>query len=228
MKKKLAKVEEINVLDENISEQDKEEEIKEIKFTVKPSVKNLPSPKATNITDREIIEKEELTNTIEALDEIMPTETASAKSTEGIEIETPDLQDLVPQKILNYHENFSLINGGFSQYEKIKQYIGQELENVPEDLLKKILEQLKELQLIHDSIKIGGFECYLFNDISLNDDEKKFIEFSINKKPMIKEQFIQDLNWEEEKILLTMKRLQEKGILRIDKNFIIIPGIVQL
>ncbi|TFG08909.1 MAG: hypothetical protein EU539_01185 [Promethearchaeota archaeon] len=121
-----------------------------------------------------------------------------------------------------------MINGGFSQYEKIKQYLDQELEDVPEDLIKKMLNQLMELQLIYGSIKIESHDFYLFKKISLTEEDKAFIASAINKKPMVKEDYIQGLGWDEEKILLTMKRLQEKGILRIEKNFIIIPGIMQL
>jgi hypothetical protein len=39
--------------------------------------------------------------------------------------------------------------------------------------------------------------------------------------------FLNGLKWDEEKVLSTMKSLQEKGILRIESNSIIIPGIVQ-
>ena len=234
LKKKAVKVEEIQILDKIISEPEKEEVIEEIKFTEKPSVKELPLPKEEAMTAKvatkqkqETKDKDEIISAIDALDEIMPTKTATIKDTEQEEVETPDIQDLIPEKILNYHEKFSLINGGFSQYDKIKQYLDQELENVPEDLLIKILEQLKELELIQDSIKIGSHDFYLFNDFSLTDDDKVFIEFAINKKPMIKEDFVQGLNWDEERIFEIIKNLQEKNILKIENNQIIIPGIIQ-
>ncbi len=44
---------------------------------------------------------------------------------------------------------------------------------------------------------------------------------------MKKEELKTGLKWSEEEILATMKELQEKGILRIEKDKIIIPGIVQ-
>ncbi|MHA1256665.1 MAG: hypothetical protein ACTSPS_13815, partial [Promethearchaeota archaeon] len=53
------------------------------------------------------------------------------------------------------------------------------------------------------------------------------IEYAMNKKPMKKEEFKTELKWSEEQILATMKDLQEKGILRIEKDKVIIPGIIQ-
>jgi hypothetical protein len=81
--------------------------------------------------------------------------------------------------------------------------------------------------MIHGLYKIGDYDFYLFNELSLTEDEKAFIQFAIDKKPMFKEDFIQGLKWDEEQILKTMKILQEKNILRIEKNEIIIPGIIQ-
>ena len=90
-----------------------------------------------------------------------------------------------------------------------------------------MLEQLKELKMIQDSIQIGKSDFYLFNKITLNEEAKVLIEYAINKNPMKKEEFKTGLKWSEEEILATMKELQEKGILRIEKDKIIIPGIVQ-
>ncbi|MFX1339144.1 MAG: hypothetical protein ACFFDK_11095 [Promethearchaeota archaeon] len=221
-------VKEKQIFDEKISEPDKEEVLEEIKFKEIPSVKVLPSPqKALEIEKKK--GTEEMTDVIDALDNIMPTESTINKEVEELlETESPDLQDLVSQEILNYHENFSLINGGISQYEKIKKYIEQELENVPEEMLKKTLEQLWELRLIYEIIKIGDYDFFLFNEVSLKDDDKEFLKFAINKKPMKNEDFIQGLNWEEYKITWTIERLQEKGLLRKENDYIIIPGIVQL
>ncbi len=234
LQRKLAKKSDIEITDEPIYEPEKEEILREIKFKEKPSVKDLVLLKDDAKITSEVIQqdqenkkKDDLTSVIEALDKIMPSDISTTNGSEHGEIETQDIQDLVAEEILNYHERFSLINGGFSQYEKIKQYLDQELESVPEDLVKKMLEQLKELELIFDSITIGYHDFYLFNDITLTDDDKYFIQFAINKKPMITEQFIQGLNWDENRILETMKSLQEKSILKIEKNLIIIPGIIQ-
>ena len=68
----------------------------------------------------------------------------------------------------------------------------------------------------------------MFNKISLNEEGKALIEYAINKNPMKKEDFKTGLKWSEEEILATMKDLQEKGILRIEKDKIIIPGIIQI
>ncbi len=234
LQRKLAKKTDIKIIDKPIYEPEKEEILREIKFKEKPSVKDLVLLKEdTKITseviqqDQENEKKDDLTSVIEALDEIMPSDISTTNGSEHGKVETQDIQDLVAEEILNYHEKFSLINGGFTQYEKIKQYLDQELESVPEDLVKKMLEQLKELELIFDSISIGYHDFYLFNDISLTDDDKYFIQLAINKKPMITEEFFQGLNWDENRILETVKSLQEKSILKIEENLIIISGIIQ-
>lgn len=189
---------------------------------------------------QEIKEKDELLGVMEALDkesEYSEAEKklAAKKKTAQLDVsldveaseEESNLEDLVPETILNFHEKFSLINGGLAQYEKIKDFVEKELENVPEDLLKAMFEQLKDLQMIASSIKIGKYMFYAFKEIQINEEEKKFIEYAVNKKPLAKEDFIKGLKWNEEKTLAAMKTLQEKGILRIEKNQVIIPGAVQ-
>ena len=229
-----------------------EKEFHKIKFWKKPKVKALPTfkkkfkVKAKEIDFKEkqkIKDKDDLVSAMEALDEIMPIEPLKVAKNDNKEIsldlleanlglkdlgeKRADLEDLIPEKILNYHEKYSLINGGFVQYDLIKEYIDKELTLAPEDLIKAILGQLKELQLIQFEIKIGEYVFYCFNEIELNDDDKKFISFAIDKKPLNKGDFIKGLGWDEEKTLATMKDLQDKKILRIEKDKIIIPGIVQ-
>ncbi len=174
---------------------------------------------------QEIKDKDDLVSAMEALDEIMPTK-ADIQTMPGEKGE-PTLEDLIPEKILNYHEKYSVINGGFVQYKKIKDYIIKELGDVPVDLLKTMLNQLMELKMILGSIVIEDNTFYFFNEISLSNNEISLIKFALNKKPMKKENLIKGLKWDEEETLLTMKNLQEKGILRIEKDKITIPGIIQ-
>ena len=230
MQQKLAKKKEIKISEDPV----KEEVLKEIKFKEKPSVKDLALLKKDVEISEEPIKHEqkiknedELTSAIEALDEIMPMDTPISEDLEKEMGEPQNIQDLIAKEILNYHEKYSLINGGFSQYEKIKHYIDEILKGVPEDLLKRMIEQLKGLELIFDSIKIGSHDYYLFSDISLTEDEKKFIEFATNKKPMIKEDFIRSLNWDEARISTIIQQLQDKKIVRLELGYIIIHGIIQ-
>ena len=101
------------------------------------------------------------------------------------------------------------------------------MENVPEELLNEVLKQLNELKLISSSTRIGKFTYYLFKEINLSPNERKFIRFAVNKTPMEKEDLMKGLKWGEGRTLRTMKKLQEKGILRIESNKVIIPGINQ-
>jgi len=203
-KKKQPKVED-NLKDKSL---DEIEELPKIKFATKPAVKSLPKTKKKEVAK----DKSTLNKSLDL---------------EYIEKEDLQLKETISQKILSYHEKFFLINGGFSQYEKIKQFIDQEITDVPNEVILTVLDQLFDLKLIFKSFKIGKVIYYLFKDVELNAVEKKFIKFATNKKPLKKINFLKGLKWDEEKVLSTMKSLQEKGILRIESNSIIIPGIVQ-
>jgi len=190
-------------------------------------------PKAKEINEKkkiketqEIKDKDALVGAMEALDDIMPTSGSEIES-ESLKSEEPSLEDLIPEKVLEYHEKFTIITGGLAQYEKIQEYLNRELEDVPDILLKPILDQLIELQMIIKTIKIGKYEFYLFNEVSLSNSEKNFIKFAINKKPMKKEEFTNGLKWDEQKTLSTMKKLQRKGIMMLAKHNVIMPGIIQ-
>jgi hypothetical protein len=155
----------------------------------------------------------------------------SFEDTIEIDGEQRDLTDLIPEKILNYHEKYSLMNGGLVQFNKLKEFVEQELkefvDELPEDLFKQIINQLKELQMIQNIVKTAEFEFLLFNDIKLNFLHRRFLSHAIDKPPLVKDDFMTALNWDEEKVLKTMKELQELGILRIENEKILIPGIVQ-
>ena len=196
-----------NDIKEELEEIDnlEEDSIPQIKFEKKPAVKILPQ-------SMKIRKKEEsqLESDIEDLKE-----------------EPPELIEIISQKILSYLENYSIMNGGLIQYEKIKIFILEDDPTITEEEIKKTINQLKELQLIHGSIKLGPFEVYIFKDLKLNSSEKQFIEYAISKKPLKKEDFMKGLEWDEEETLKSMKSLQEKGILRIESNTLTIPGIIQ-
>jgi hypothetical protein len=238
LKERLAEVEEIEIIKELKNEEIAGETLNKIHFKEKPSVKKLLLPDETIKLEfhkikqketQEIKDKDDLIGAMEALDEFMPAESIEKYDIdkEIIEDENINLEDLIPEKILSYHEKFSLINGGLSQFEKIKRFIVQEIGEVPEDLIRSTLFQLKELKMIHDSYRIGNYEFFLFNELLLAEDEKAFIQFAFDKNPMPKENFSDGLDWDEERVLKTMRALQEKKVLRIEKNKIIIPGIIQ-
>ncbi|MFX1398346.1 MAG: hypothetical protein ACFFAS_15045 [Promethearchaeota archaeon] len=235
-----------------ITEEEVEETIEQIKFEYMPTVQAPPKKKSKKSKEKEASEKEsvqyikdkdDLLGAMEALDEELKVDQLQIPSQEkaptenvfyealDLEDEERDLSDLIPEKVLNYHENYSLMNGGIVQYDKIKEFIQEELsemtDTIPENLLNAILEQLKELQMIYDVIKIGSVKFLLFSEIKLNFMHRRFIGFAIDKKPLKKEDFIEGLRWNEDKVLNTMKELQEMGIMRIENNEIIIPGILQ-
>jgi hypothetical protein len=143
------------------------------------------------------------------------------------EISESDLKKLISQTILSFHEKYSLLNGGLVQYEKLSNFIKGDIEDASEDLIQETIVKLNKLKMIHSTFKLMNHQFLSFKEIKLEKSEKDFIAFALDKKPMNKEAFIKGLSWDEEKVLSIMKNLQSKGILRIERNNIIIPGIIQ-
>ncbi len=143
------------------------------------------------------------------------------------EISEKDLKKLISQSILSFHEKYSLLNGGFVQYEKLAIFIKEDIADASEELIQETIEKLNKLKMIHDIFKLEQNLFLTFKEIELDTSDKDFIGFALNKKPLNKEAFIKGLSWDEEKVLSIMKDLQGKGILRIKKNNILIPGIIQ-
>jgi hypothetical protein len=206
-KTKLSKLKKESVKVAAIDDSKAEEKL-QIKFKGKPKVKDLPQSK-----------KKSLANKIESLE--LPS------SFENLQKEDLTIKEIISQKVLGFHEKFSLMNGGFSQYEKIKDFINQEINDVSEDILKEVLTSLIDLKLISKYLKIDQYEFYLFKNMDLSNEETTLITFAINKNPMKKVDFKKGLKWKEEKVLAIMKSLQKKRILRIESDTIIIPGIIQ-
>ncbi|MFW9943346.1 MAG: hypothetical protein ACFFFT_20090 [Candidatus Thorarchaeota archaeon] len=185
-------------------------------------VKDMNSEKQKLQEEQEIIDKDALLGAMEALDDIVP-----VKAEKGLKTEEQPQENQISEKVLEYHEKFSLINGGIAQYEKIKEYLNEELGTVSDEILKTVLNQFIELKMIFETIKIGEYDFYLFNEISLTESQIEFLNFAIGKETMKKEDFIDGLEWNEEKTLLTMKQLQQKGILVLAQQNILIPGVIQ-
>ncbi len=143
------------------------------------------------------------------------------------ELSDKDLKNLISQKILSYHETYSLLNGGFVQYKKLSTFIIEHIKNATEELIQETITKLIKLEMIHVSFEMNDQKFYAFKEINLNQSDKEFISFALEKEPMKKEDFIEGLQWDEEEVLSTMQNLQSKGILRIEQNAIIIPGILQ-
>ena len=229
-----------------------EKKIKEPQFGSKPIIKNLYIKKKLedeNIVNQQdkikeiqnIKDKDSLIEAMEELDKEMKyseakrIESDKEKDDSDLSInirniaaeQTSNLEDDISETILNFDEKYSMMNGGFVQYEKIRDYIYQKYKNVDESLIKKILIHLVKLKMINRSLKIGKFTFYLFKEFELDEMERNFILKTINKQPKDKEYFVKELDWDEEQILEVMKTLQKKGIFRLEGNKVILPGIIQ-
>ncbi|TFF92940.1 MAG: hypothetical protein EU543_04715 [Promethearchaeota archaeon] len=241
----IAKAEENKITGKTEKEKNTKSE-KKIKFGKKPTTKALPELKSTKQEEKikkiqDIKDKDSLIGAMEALDEELKISSKKKLKTdsseddlsdisldiENLREEAPGAEDIISGQILNYDEKFSMINGGFVQYQKIKDYILKKDERVTEEMLKKVLNDLTNLKMINKIIIIGEDTFYAFNQIDLTQNQKEFIRFLINKKPMQKEKIIAGLKWEEEKVLNVMKSLQKKNILRFQDDKILIPGALQ-
>ncbi|MHA1149508.1 MAG: hypothetical protein ACTSR8_14835 [Promethearchaeota archaeon] len=224
-----------------------------IKFENKIAVKSLPTPKEElKIAPKKGVPKKKITkkkseeakkkkgDIPDGIDGLGALTTTDDKQTLKVEPELPldfnlsmddeerDLEDLVPEKILEFHEKFSLINGGLVQYEKIKKYVESALgEDVPDDLMQGMLNQLKELQMVHSSTKIGKNEFFLFNEINLSIQDKNLIRVAIGVPPITKEFLMKKFPWDEKKTTDIIQGLQKRGILKYENDKIIIPGAIQ-
>jgi hypothetical protein len=141
--------------------------------------------------------------------------------------ESIELNEAVSQRILRFHEKYSILNGGMAQFEKIENYILKKYPDIKEKIILSTLKQLMGLSLVSSSITLNEHQIFLFTDIELTQKEKEFISHALYKKPLSKDDFITSLGWDEEETLFTMRNLQEKGLIRIEANRIIIPGIIQ-
>ena len=215
------------------------------KFGNKPMIKQLSksksSPKEIDLKKiQEIKDKDSLIGAMDELDkEIKYSKSEKIKDTKNkneldfsltskdIAQELSNIEEDISEVILSFDEKYSMMNAGFVQYEKLREFILQKYANIDERLVKKVINQLLKLKMIHNSIEIGKFTFYLFKELDLNKKEKIFISSFINKSPIGKDDLKNELNWDEEQILKIMTTLQKKGILRLESDRIMIPGIVQ-
>jgi hypothetical protein len=223
---------------ESRKSKEKEQKLKKMKLKLEQKVSEADSGTEKKIRQNYIIEDEEdlkQENIPKIKFKTIPQvkKLAEIKKIREIYEDTPekvsdeDLKKLISQTILSFHEKYSLLNGGLVQYKKLSDYIYNDIENATEDLIAQTLKKLVKLKMIYESFEIDEYKFYSFKELKLEDSEKEFITLAINKEPLNKEKFIEGLNWDEEKVLTTMQNLQKKGILRIEKNNIIIPGIIQ-
>ena len=212
---------------EKEKQEEKERRRMELKTKLKTQIEKVKKEVDSDLAQ---LEKEQEIQEEEKSPEIKFDKKPTVKSLpeqEVVEEESIELNEAISQRILRYHEKFSILTGGISQYEKIENYVRKKDPNITKKAILATLNQLKELNLIASSITLNKHEIFLFKDYEFTEEEKYFISHAINKNPLSKDEFINSLEWDEESTLKTMKNLQDKGIIRIEANKIIIPGIIQ-
>jgi len=137
-------------------------------------------------------------------------------------------KEQISEKILEYYEQNLILNGGLIQFTKIFEHIKEEYPKVNIKKILDVLNKFQEIQMIKETFMLGRGRIFLFQEMGLNNRDKEFLLYALNKKPMTKENFKNGLKWEEEDVLKIMKKLQELNVLRIERDTIIIPGIKQI
>lgn len=169
----------------------------------------------------------DMDNMIGAMDKLGEIETRDLKSAaQAAEPQEVD-EEIIPEKILEYYENNLILTGGLFQAKKITDYVREQVKGAGMKAILDTFKKLEEMQMIHGSFLLERSRVYLFQEIDLDDKDKEFLTFALNKDPMKKEEFLEGLKWEEEDLLKVLKKFQELNILRIESNKLIIPGIIQ-
>ncbi len=213
---------------EKKKQEEKEIRRQELKKRLKSQIEKVKKEVHEDLSELNELEQKDV-KTEEKLPKIKFDKKPSVKSLPKKKMinESTELDEAISQRILRFHEKYSILNGGMAQFEKIQSYILKKFPDIKEEIILSTLKELMELSLVSSSLTLNEHQIFLFKDIKLTQKEKKFISHALFKKPLSKDDFMSSLEWDEEETLSTMKKLQEKGLIRIEANRIIIPGIIQ-
>jgi hypothetical protein len=145
----------------------------------------------------------------------------------------PAISDVeaLAEKILAVYEKQEIVNGGVMQLKKLSSLLGEEAgSKINENKLASTLEVVKSMGMISNIIDLqGGDKLILFKEIELAADEIGIIQLAISTPiaEFTKQSIVKLLGVPEEIVLATLKKLQEKGIIRFSGNSVQVPGVIQ-
>ena len=137
-------------------------------------------------------------------------------------------EEAIIDGILSIFENYEHITGGLMDINRIH-FLLTEL--YPDITLGDVISAkggLKNMGLLQDEIDIDNIKIWLFKFKSdkITEDMKELIKIIKKNGWQTKEDLGKLIGWDEEKVLNTMKQLQDLETLRLDENKrIVIPGL---
>nr|MDO8087534.1 hypothetical protein [Candidatus Sigynarchaeum springense] len=135
------------------------------------------------------------------------------------------------EKILAVYEKQEIVNGGVMQLKKLKALLDEEVGfQVDSGELGSTLEMLRPMGMISSIIDIkGGEKLVIFKKIELSAEEIAVIQLAISTPiaDFTKDNIVKLLGVPDDEVLGTLKKLQEKGIIRFAGNSIQVPGVIQ-
>ncbi|MHA1820952.1 MAG: hypothetical protein ACTSVC_10800 [Promethearchaeota archaeon] len=187
---------------------------------------------ALNKLDEELINTPEKTNIsgsnmddLDALEE----EFASLTNAEfvGDELMEEISDEAIIDGIMSIYEQYEHMNGGLMDIRLIHKLLMQLYPDISIIDVINIIDKLKELGLVRKDISLGSNTVLLFKDIDLDKDMQAMLRAIIENGWMDKNELSSILNWDEEKTLKVMKKLQDVDVLRLDeRNRAVIPGFL--
>jgi hypothetical protein len=139
--------------------------------------------------------------------------------------------EALAEKILAVYEKQEILNGGVMQLKKLSSLLAEEAgSTVDSSKLASTLEVVRSMGMIHNLIDMqSGDKLVIFKELELASDEISIIQLAINTPiaQFTKQNIVKMLGVPEEVVLATLKKMQEKGIIRFSGKSVKVPGVIQ-
>ncbi|MHA1339341.1 MAG: hypothetical protein ACTSRZ_04535 [Promethearchaeota archaeon] len=154
-------------------------------------------------------------------DDIIGKEFVEAKSTDELN------KEAIIEGILSIYERYEHLNGGLMDLKFIHKLLVELYPNITIQNIAQVKDQLLEMGFLRQTLEYENNQIWIFKDMELDDDMKSIIEILTQNGPQSKEQLCSKLGWNEERVLTTLKKLQNIDVLNLDKeNKAFLPGVL--
>ncbi|MCP4763731.1 MAG: hypothetical protein GY870_18310, partial [archaeon] len=127
-------------------------------------------------------------------------------------------EEAIIDGILSIYEKYEHINGGLFDVRMIHINLLELYVDITIEEIEKCIDSLKKMGLVKDVIDLKPVTLWLFKFSSKKLDENTLLllkEIGV-KGYITKKEAMKSLNWDEEKVLNVMKKLQDLEVLRLD------------
>ncbi len=137
-----------------------------------------------------------------------------------------DLSDeAIIEGVITIYENYEHINGGLMDVRLIHQLLSELYPDIEIKQILNTVDALIEMGLVRTIFEFPETTVLLFKEMVFDGDMKILLGSILKNGWMDKSEICNKLNWDEERTLNVMKRLQDVEVLRLDeKNRVVIPG----